>query len=121
MEMDVFLPTMKSSSPELDTHIDFELFTQVTNLSILSLTTSPLHAEWDFEQQTMSSHDGDYTYIDVSGAPMSENDDSDTPQGFAIFEKHDDNMFVSPVIRSSPITQAEEVEMSKYVDFEYDG
>lgn len=120
--MDVFLPTMKSSSPELDTDIDFGLFTQVTRLytqlSSLSLATPPLHEGWNYEQQTVSSYDGKYLDIDFNRTHILESEDTDTREMFA---NSDGGNILSPVIRSSSITQAEEIEMSQYIDFDYDG
>jgi hypothetical protein len=116
MEMDVFLPNMNASSPESDADVDFKLFAQFTKLSMLSLTASPLQAEWEFEQQAMSLHNGDYTYIDFSCAQMAENEDNDILRKFAIGGQPVDEM---PIIPSSSITKAEDYEMSQYVDFDY--
>jgi len=87
---------MTSSSPEFDADIDLKLFAQVTKLSMLSLTASPLQAEWEYEQQT-------------------------TSRKIAICEQFVDDMLVSPIIPSSSITKAEEDEMNQYVDFNYYG
>jgi len=106
--------------PNSDIDMDYELFTQTINLSTLSLTT-PLHAEWDFEQQIMSSHDGGYTYIDFNRAHTPESEDSDIRKMFAIYAAPDDENPMFPGIRSSSISQAEEVEMNRYIDFGYDG
>lgn len=112
---DIFLPAMQSSSTDADTDFNFQLFTQVAELPMLSFAPPPIHLEQDF-QQIILSHGDDYTRIVFDGAYTLEN--KETSGVFLADDKPVVTM--SSVIRSSPtIAIAEEAEMSKYVDFDF--
>jgi hypothetical protein len=112
---DIFFPTVQSTSTDADTDINFQLFMQVAELPMLSFASPPTHLDWDFQQIMLSRNDDDYTRIIF--------DETYTPESDAtVFTAADNKITMSPVIRSSStMAIAEEAEMSKYVDFDYDG
>jgi hypothetical protein len=120
--MDMFLPSMPPPTHKPDIDTEYDLFTRIMNLSTSSAAAPPMvFAGCDIEQQVISSYDHYHPYIDFDVAYMSESEDNDTYKMLGVFSVLDDEIPVSPVIRASSISRAEEVEMSQYIDFNYEG
>ena len=109
--MDGFLPAIAPLEASLDP--DFKLFSQIVS------TPAP-HAEWDFVQQTMSSRDGDYMYVDFDRSHMFDHDSAQN-HGTLTSPDHDqqNDLGISPIIRSLDIPWDEEVEMNRFVNFNH--
>jgi hypothetical protein len=116
--MDFFLPSMPLSSHKPDIDTEYDLFTRIMEPSTISAAAPPtVQVGCDIEQQIMASYDYYHDCIDHDRTYMSESE-NDTFEMLRVPSVLHDEIPVSPVIRASLISQAEEVEMSQYVDFE---
>ena len=110
--MNGFLPTIEPLEASFDP--DYKLFSQIVSAPVP-------HAEWDFVQQTMSGHDGDYMYLDFDRSHMFDHDSAQNRGTSMSSPDHNrqDALGISPIIRSLDIPSDEEVEMNRFVNFNH--